>query len=322
MVELGSAAIDERIAAAIYKAYEDGQKDWRRDHLGASTIGDEKCGRALWYSFRWVRHPRHEGRLLRLFETGQMEEVRVIRNLESIGVAVAKNPDGGQFHVVFLGGHFGGSTDAILRNVPGAPKTEHIGEFKTASKKKFEEFCSKGVRVANPGYFAQMQVYMLGRKLKRALFLVVCKDDDRIHTERVHFDSKYARGLVEHARVVISSPTPLGRISDDPTWFECRFCTYHEHCHAADFSRLERNCRTCTYSTPRENGTWHCARHDSIRSSTDQRHGCSYHVFVPHLLEPWTVIDASDGDAAGMPWVLYERNGKRMIDREKNLRPC
>ena len=69
---------------AIYADYEARQGDGFRDHLGASIIG-KSCERALWYDFRWVTPSRFSGRLLRLFETGQLEEDRMVRNLRATG---------------------------------------------------------------------------------------------------------------------------------------------------------------------------------------------------------------------------------------------
>ena len=57
---------------AIYAAYEDVRGDGFREHLGASLIG-KSCERALWFDFRWATVSRHEGRILRLFETGQRQ---------------------------------------------------------------------------------------------------------------------------------------------------------------------------------------------------------------------------------------------------------
>ena len=53
-------------------SYEEAQGDGFREHLGASLIG-KSCERALWYDFHWATRSRHEGRILRLFETGQRE---------------------------------------------------------------------------------------------------------------------------------------------------------------------------------------------------------------------------------------------------------
>ena len=44
-----------------------------RSHLGASVIGN-KCKRAIWFNFRWVKKPEFSGRQLRLFNRGHKEE--------------------------------------------------------------------------------------------------------------------------------------------------------------------------------------------------------------------------------------------------------
>ena len=94
---------------AVYADYEARQGDGYRDHLGASIIG-KSCARALWYDFRWITPARHSGRLLRLFETGQLEEDRLVRNLRATGATVLEvDPETGrQFRVEAHGGHFGG----------------------------------------------------------------------------------------------------------------------------------------------------------------------------------------------------------------------
>lgn len=61
--------------------------DGPRAHLGASVIGRE-CARELWYGFRWAHYKRHDGRMLRLFQRGHLEEGRIIEYLEGIGATV------------------------------------------------------------------------------------------------------------------------------------------------------------------------------------------------------------------------------------------
>ncbi|GIX15396.1 MAG: hypothetical protein KatS3mg118_3355 [Paracoccaceae bacterium] len=118
--------------SAIYASYEARQGDGFRDHLGASLIG-KSCARALWYDFRWATPARHTGRILRLFETGQLEEARLVRDLRATGATVLEvDPETGrQFRVEAHGGHFGGSLDAVALGLLEAPKTWHVVEFKT-----------------------------------------------------------------------------------------------------------------------------------------------------------------------------------------------
>ena len=103
---------------AIFAAYEADRDAGFRPHLGASQVG-KSCERALWYDFRWTTPARFPGRILRLFETGQLEEARIVRNLRRIGATVLEvDPETGrQWRVEAHGGHFGGSLDAVALNL-------------------------------------------------------------------------------------------------------------------------------------------------------------------------------------------------------------
>ncbi len=284
----------------IYRSYEQ-QKGANepRGHLGASMIGD-RCSRKLFNSFRWVLAPNFSGRVLRLFERGQNEEAILVSNLRAIGVEVweCDPTTGGQFRMSEVGGHFAGSTDGICKGVPEAPKTPHILEFKTVNKKGFDRLCKAGVETDQPRHFAQMQVYMKGFKLTRALYLSVCKDDDRIYMERINYDAKKAKALIGKAENIITAPQPsdCAKVSERPDWYECKFCDYSEVCHQEKIPEV--NCRTCAHSTPeidRDKPTWTCAKHDKEITESEQRTGCDQHVFIPGFI-PGEMIGASEKD--------------------------
>lgn len=314
-----------RVAAAIFAAYVESAKDWRRPHLGASAIGEENCLRHLWYGFRWAQQPDRDGRLLRLFERGAREEGWLIDDLRLAGFTVhdrdesqpvdpatGKHP---QLSCWLVDGHFGGSCDGLILGVPDAPKTWHLLELKTSNKDRFDKLVASSVRQVQPGHHAQMQTYMRGLKLKRALYVCVCKDNDRIYTERVHYDPGFAAALVDKAKHVIGAPEPLSRISEDPTWFECKFCDHRPICHLQQVARIERNCRTCVSATPHEGGTWTCNLHQRALSIEEQRTGCEQHVLIPSLL-PWQPVDASETER----WVLYQKpDGSRVADYRRTL---
>jgi len=276
---------------AIFAAYEEARGDGFRDHLGASLIG-KPCERALWFDFRWVTLSRQEGRILRLFETGQREEERLVRNLRATGATVLEvDPaTGRQFRVEAHGGHFGGSLDGIAIGLREAPKTWHVLEFKTHSAKSFAQLVSKGVAASKPQHVAQMRIYMHLMGLTRAFYLAVCKDTDALYAERVEADPAEAERLLAKASRIINAARPPSRISDDPAWFECRMCSHNAVCHLGE--RAAVNCRTCLHSTPVEGG-WHCARHDRMLGSTEQRLGCGKHLFIPDLVAG-EVVDAGE----------------------------
>jgi len=274
------------IREAIFAAYEADRDDGFRNHLGASLIGKD-CERALWYEFRWATSASFPGRVLRLFETGQLEEDRLVRNLRRIGATMLdRDPETGRQWRVEAppeqgGRHFGGSLDGVALGLPEARKTWHVVEFKTHGAKSFRQL-AKGVAVAKSQHWAQMQIYMHLMGLTRALYMAVCKDTDDLYTERVRHDRAAAEALLAKAGRIIEAQHPPARISEDPDFFQCRFCDHRALCHGGDFA--PRHCRSCLHSTPVAGGRWHCAKWDKHLSSAEQRAGCDRHRYIPDLV--------------------------------------
>ena len=287
------------IQALIDKAHEQ-RAEGPRPHLGCSTLG-HPCDRFIWLSFRWAVLPKFPGRILRLFRRGQNEEATIVSDLRAIGMDI-RNTGASQSRVDF-GCHVSGSIDGIIESgVPEAPKKRHVAEFKTHSLKSFKEVERDGVEKSKPMHFVQMQLYMQGTKIDRALYLAVCKDDDRIYTERVRYDPEVADKYVKRGhRLALDDrmPPPL---STDPSWYQCKFCDAQEFCHESKTTK-EVNCRTCALATPLSDGTWHCAKWDAIIPTEAQRKGCEGHVLHPDLV-PWQRKDGPDEFTA-----VYEING-------------
>lgn len=297
-------AITSPTREAIFAAYEADADDGFRPHLGASLIGKD-CERALWYDFRWTTRVRHEGRLLRLFETGQLEEVRLVRNLRRTGATVLElDPETGrQFRVRALGGHFGGSLDGVALHLLEAPRTWHVLEFKTHSARSFADLVAKRVQASKPQHHAQMQIYMHLSGLTRALYLAVCKNTDELYVERVAHDAVLAQALLDKAARVISADSAPPRLSEDPSWYQCRLCDHAALCHGGEQGAPAAaiHCRSCLHSSPIEGG-WHCARHDRPLDEGAQRRACPQHLYLPALV-PGQQVDA------GTDWVEYQFAG-------------
>jgi len=276
------------ITALIDEAHEAGP-DKPRAHLGCSAIGHH-CDRWLWLSFRWAVQEKFSGRMLRLFRRGHLEEQQIVSDLRAIGVHVTDTGEN-QARVNF-GKHFSGSIDGIAEGVPGGGRKTHLLEFKTHSDKSFNELVkADSVQKAKPVHWAQMQVYMLGKGLERALYLAVNKNDDRIYTERVKLDKEAAERLVARAHRITMAERLPEPISANPSWYQCKFCAAHSFCHG-DHLTKHANCRTCAHVTPCEDSTWHCARYDAGNIPLDhQRTGCDSHVLHPDLV-PWKMLDS------------------------------
>lgn len=280
---------DNSISNLIDKRHEE-LAEPPRPHMGCSQLG-HPCDRWLWLSFRWAVQSKFPGRILRLFRRGQLEEATIVSDLRAIGMDVRT---GKQQERVDFGAHVSGSIDAIIQyGVPDAPRTRHIAEFKTHSKKSFDDLEKNGVEKSKPEHFVQMQLYMHGTKIDRALYVAVCKDDDRIYTERLRYDQEMAERYIARGRRIALSDRMPEPISTDPSWYQCKFCDAHKFCHETKTTE-HVNCRTCAHSTAKENSTWRCERHDGDDMPVEfQRTGCESHVLHPDLV-PWQRKDGLD----------------------------
>lgn len=243
--------------------------------------------------------------MLRLFQTGHLEEARVIDDLRSIGCEVLeKDPATGEQWVFSEhGGHFGGSMDAAILGIIEAPKTWHNFEGKTVNKKWLGELKARGVEKALPKHYAQMQTYMRLAELKRSFYAAVCKDNDEIYPERIRYDRAASIRLSEKALRIIKAKEPLTKISENPESHECKFCDHSTACSGAI---PPINCRTCAHVTPELDGDgwWVCELKSKDVDYDQQVAGCADHIYIPALL-PWaSAQDAGDG------WVGYQVRGE------------
>lgn len=278
-----------------------------RSHIGASIIG-HPCDRWIWLAFRWAVQPQFPGRILRLFRRGQMEEATIVSDLRAIGMDVRTSRQ--QARVDF-GAHVCGSIDAIIESgVPEAPKKRHVAEFKTHSSKSFADLEKKGVEKSKPEHFVQMQLYMHGTEIDRAFYLAVCKDDDRIYTERVRYDKEVAEKFIARGRRLALEDRMPPPISTSPSWYQCKFCDAHEFCYETKTTK-HVNCRTCAHSTAKVDSTWRCERHEADGIPVEfQRHGCESHVLHPDLV-PWELKEGPNEWTA-----VYVINGKDVANGE------
>lgn len=271
------------LAQKIYDYYVRINSDWRRPHLGASIIG-RNCSREIWYSFRWVQAPGFDGRMLRLFETGQRFEDRICSELEWIGIKITERQK-----VIVIFQHFGGSIDGLGEGFEESKKV-HLLEFKTHNQKSFDKLLNHGVAETKPEHVVQMNIYMGGLKKDRAYYIAENKNTSEIYAERIKYDATIYNTNVAKAHEIIDSPVPMPRICDNPARFACQFCNYKLLCHGQ--AAPEVNCRTCLHSTPEPDGTWSCAFHKGIVPVEFQKIGCEDHLFIPQLLNR-EVVDAT-----------------------------
>ena len=302
---LGEIDLESRI-----DRWHESNREPLRPHLGLSLLG-HRCDRWIWLSFRWAVLENFDGRMLRLFRRGQREEEIIVKDLRALGVKIHSTclDAGGQSRVDF-GCHVSGSIDGIIESgVPGAEKTRHVAEFKTHSLKSFKELRAKGVYEAKRRHWWQMQGYMLGTGIDRALYIAVCKDNDEIYAERVYLDKPAAESLIERGHRLALQETLPEPLSTDPMWYECKFCAAYDFCHKTHLSDMV-NCRTCAHVTPTREGKFLCAIQKNHELSVEeQRAGCEAHTAHPDLV-PWRFKSGTeDGRCA-----KYEIRGKEYLN--------
>jgi hypothetical protein len=270
------AKLPQDMRLEVEKQIEDGQiEQGFRPYLGMSSIG-ASCARQLWYGFRLCTHKSIQPRVSRLFQRGHKEEPIIQADLRSIGIIHHSD----QLEVVDCHGHCKGHIDDILEKIPDAPKTPHLGEYKTHNDKSFKDLAKKGMRLSKPVHYAQMICYMYKLKLKRGLYIAVNKNDDSRYYERIAEDTDKAESLLRRADDIIGTELPPERIGNS-TWYECKWCDYYMICHFGEESL--KNCRTCKFCDIHDEGKWKCTGHKIWLSFEQQQLGCHRHKYLEGL---------------------------------------
>lgn len=298
-----------KLLASVKDARKSAEEDWRRDHLGASGAG-HKCDRQIWLSFRWATNPDHDAQLLRLFDRGHLEEPRFVSELRAAGVTVYEtDPDTGeQWRVRW--GHVGGSLDGI-GIIPWLFDGQRILlEFKTHSEKSFARLLAKkSVKSAKNEHWVQMQVYMLGKGLKFALYVACSKNTDELYYEFVELDEVKAKTALERVKAIAVEPNAPERL--DQNYPPCVYtskegkrypCTFFDLCH--EQGRPEKSCRTCMECTVVADRTFTCDLGE-VKGPIDsekQREGCSQHITLPGISN--AQITDADKDKRRATWTF------------------
>jgi len=227
--------IKPHIEARIHEAMlEKNSKPSSRDgRLGMSQLGG--CERNLWAGLHGVANdPGREfsGRILTLFEHGNVVEDHVVSLLKLAGFAVAEvDPaTGEQWRISDFDDKLVGHTDGLIRISDKANWS--LLEIKSSNTRKFDELLEVGYEDWNPTYSAQVHLYMHYSGLVDALAVVYCKEDSRIHAERIAGNHKKAKSQIEKASRIIeatSAPAkpPEAKNKSCPL---CKWCDRKEWC--------------------------------------------------------------------------------------------
>ena len=213
----------------------------RRHYLGMSAIG-EPCSRKLWYGYNESARRALDASTVRIFADGHRSEAVIAGHLRAtpgIKLDIVDPNTGEQFAVEDHDGEFRGHLDGVIKGLAHDPDTVHVWEAKSVNEKKFLAFRKLKDEIGELNtlkswdavYYAQAQCYMGYGDIDRH-YLTVCTPGVRQWEAVVtHFDRTTFDSLRDKAKRIINAQSPLARISNDPSWHQCKWCHFSERCH-------------------------------------------------------------------------------------------
>jgi PD-(D/E)XK nuclease superfamily len=209
----------------------------QRDYLGASRLG-EPCARRLAYEI--THTPLDDGHdidgaMLRVFEAGHRFEELSIEWLRAAGFDLrTQRRDGSQFGFTAAGGRLRGHIDGVIVAGPDiGVRWPALWEHKALNAKSWNDIVKRGLRVAKPLYFAQVQLYMAYMEVGVTLFTALNKDSQALLHEVISFEPREAQALSDKAvdilRAVEAGELPP-RIAAASDFYLCRSCPYARRC--------------------------------------------------------------------------------------------
>lgn len=203
----------------------------RRNYLGASAVGPG-CKRKI--QWRWQIGEDFEAQTYRIFDRGHWGESYVRMLFTQAGFTLQDGGPGTSFSQ--LDGRFAGHCDGVFRDGPPVIQYPALWEMKVLGDKGAKGVERHGLKKAKPEYYSQVNLYMayLGLTENPAIFTVMNANTMAIHHYPIPFDAAEAQKASDLAVQIIEATEhgeTMPRASDDPDFFECRFCAFKERCH-------------------------------------------------------------------------------------------
>jgi hypothetical protein len=240
------------------------------EFLALSEIG-HPCARFIWYNFHFVSKKAFiTASLQRLFDTGELLENVLVKNLESTGNLVLERQK-------VIWGDSGYSKGRIDGKSIGFPEYDEmlLVEFKSANDKNYREFKKIGCKKKDQKIYAQVQRYLGAENLSVCVLIIINKNSSKIYLEFIEFNQNYFENLLVKEEKIICSVAPLEKAYTDGSK-ECKYCDHALVCHKN--MPADKNCRTCKNSGMVGDGVWNCDYHNKDLIYNEQRKGCSQWV--------------------------------------------
>lgn len=232
---------DPLIEAIYQHIEEEAKKERPRSYVGASSIGDD-CEKKLYYQ---LRHPElakeRKAELILAANDGHRGEdlmASYIRKIPGIEL-ITHGADGKQLGFSDLDGKFRGHCDGLITGLPLAPKTRHVWEHKVKNEKFYNKITDlktlndikEVLALWDYVYYCQAVVYMHYFDCTRHYMTVGQAGSRKFQSIRTNANPQLAKQLIQKAKRIIAYTSPPIGISNNPTFWKCKFCDYSETCH-------------------------------------------------------------------------------------------
>jgi len=220
-----AAIINQTSSTKAVDLYYESHFEQRR-RLGLSQVG-HKCNRFLWNKHHGFPEPVPEGRVLRLFELGNMIEDRMIKDLEQCGFIITQKQH--PVEISLNGITLTGSCDGVISGLIESSQP-NLWECKSMGSKGFSKLLKCGYEAYNDQYKGQVHAYMLGLGLSRAFVTVYNKDTSELYQERIKLQKDWIIEKLQSVFDAIAQLLPPERLCPRATHWEARWCPYYQIC--------------------------------------------------------------------------------------------
>ena len=198
-----------------------------RNYLGLSACG-HKCQRLLWYVYNNYPQSSIPGQILRLFKLGDLIEEQLRDDFMKAGYSMAS--DQKEVFFEYKGLILKGHIDGIIMGLKESDDP-HLWECKTSNDKRFKQLVKlNSYQKWDEKYYFQIQAYMLGLGLTRALVTVYNKNDSSLYQERIKLDKDFIVKKLQTVFETIGSKKLPVRSCPRSDWWEAKWCSFQESC--------------------------------------------------------------------------------------------
>ena len=196
-----------------------------RDYLGLSQAG-HKCKRWCWYKHHGCQGKQIEGRILRLFQMGNLVEKQMMFDLAQAGVSITQDQKSVSFDYddITLRGHIDGVITGLIES-----QQPHLFEAKSMNDKGFKKLLKNGYEAYNDQYKFQIHAYALALNLSNIYVLVYNKNDSTLYQERIKLKKEWIINKLQEVFVAISGDIP-GRTCPRVDFWEAKWCDFYREC--------------------------------------------------------------------------------------------